>query len=138
MSPKPGDRYLLVLGTVCLSIFVTVFGSATGFLLPNAQLPSDSLGAEVALPLLLVAAFSVVAAYICAREPHELRAGAIGGAINMTATCAVFLLVIGLFDRHFTAIGGRGLILYLPLASLIGAVLGGLAGLLRVVAIRPR
>ena len=125
-------RFLPLLCIVVGCTFITVFVSATGFFIPNSQIPSDSLATEVALPAAVIAAFSLIAGFLGGREPHRLRRGALDGAITVTVSAGVFLLVMGAFDRHFGAIGGRGLLAYLPVASLAGFGLGAIAGQLRV------
>ena len=87
--------------------------------------------AEGALPVLVIGAFSLIAGFLGGREPTYVPGGAVAGAVNMSVSFGAFLLVFGLFDRHFIAIGGRGLVLFLPLMVLIGFGLGALAGLLR-------
>jgi hypothetical protein len=81
--------------------------------------------------VLVIGAFSLIAGYLCGREPSDVPGGAVAGAVNMSVGFGTILLVFGLFDRHFIAIGGRGLILYLLLMVVIGFGLGALAGLLR-------
>jgi hypothetical protein len=131
--PSVGLRYSALLATVTLCTLLTVFGGATGFFIPNTHLPSESLVVEIAIPATVIGVFSLVGGYVCPRAPNYVRGGALAGAANMTVSCAGFLLVMGLFDRHFAATGGRGLIMYLSLAGLMGFGLAALAGLLREV-----
>ena len=114
-----------VLGiTILVSTLIILIGSVAGFFIPNLNMPSDNLLAEVALPVILAMFFSTITRFIASQQTQNLRSGALGGALNALINLGPFLLVISLGDKHFIAIGGRSLVVWLPFVPLVGALFG--------------
>jgi len=54
-----------VLGiTILVSTLIILIGSVAGFFIPNLNMPSDNLLAEVALPVILAMFFSTITGFI--------------------------------------------------------------------------
>jgi hypothetical protein len=117
-------NWLALMGTVVPSTLFILAGTVTGFGIANPHLPSDSLLAETALPLIVAGVFSLTSGYVASRPARSFASGAVGGAVNALANLGVLLLVLSIWDRHFIAIGGRRLVAWLPLVALLGALVG--------------
>ena len=110
--------------TVIISTLFVFLGTASGFFIPNPNLPSDNILVELTLPLIAVGFCSLIAGYVASRQLRSFRSGARGGAVNALVNLGILYIVTSIWDRHFTAIGGRSLVAWLPLASLVGALFG--------------
>jgi len=105
-------------------IFIIFIGATGAFFTPTPNLPGDSLLTEITLPLIAAAVFSFRAGYIVSQSAGNFRSGAFGGAVNALVSLGLLLLVLSLWDRHFSALGGPGLVVWLPLVVIVGALFG--------------
>jgi hypothetical protein len=97
---------------------------AVGLFIPNPNLPSDNLLAEIIIPLIGTSLCSLIAGFVASRREPRFRSGAPGGAVNTLINLGVLLFVVSLRDIHFIALGGRSLAAWLPLVALDDGVMG--------------